>query len=95
MQDLQRQEAKYRICYISVTMTQAASSHESSSLANCRLLHVSVHCRLILYSPSKKLVLVPVASATAGTHRDSLVLASTTEKLEIHPLVFSRLNRFR
>ena len=28
-------------------MTQAVSSHESSCLANCRPLHVCVHCRLI------------------------------------------------
>ena len=31
----------------SVTMTRAISSHESSCLANCRPLHVSVYCRLI------------------------------------------------
>ena len=32
---------------MSMTMTWAVSSHESSCLTNCQLLHVSVHCQLI------------------------------------------------
>ena len=33
----------------------------------------------VLYSLSKKLVNVPVATAMTGAHRDSLVLASNTQ----------------
>ena len=40
-----------------------------------------------LYSPSKKLVFVPVASATDGGHRDCPVLASVAQWPEIQPLV--------
>ena len=65
-------------------MTQAVSSHESGCLANCRLLHVSVHCCLVLYALSKKLVFVPVAS---GAHKDCLFLASDIQQLEIQHLV--------
>ena len=57
-------------------MTRTTSSRESSSLANCSPLHARVHCRMVLYSPPKKLVFVPVASAMAGGHRDCPVLAS-------------------
>ena len=32
----------------------------------------SVHCCLVLYSPSKKLVFVPVPSAMAGVRRDRI-----------------------
>ena len=41
----------------------------------------------VLYSPSKKLVFVSVASATAGAHRDCPVLASIAQWPEIQPLV--------
>ena len=41
----------------------------------------------IMYSPSKKLVFVPIASAMAGGHRDCLVLASVAQWPEIQPLV--------
>ena len=34
----------------SMTMTRAVSSPESSCLANCRMLHVSVHCCLIFFT---------------------------------------------
>ena len=71
----------------SVMITLTISSHESSSLANCSPLDVSVHCCLVLYSPSKKLVFVPIASATAGGHRDCPVLASVAQWPEIQPLV--------
>ena len=40
-----------------------------------------------LYSPPKKLVFVPVASAMAGGHRDCPVLAFVAQWLEIQPLV--------
>ena len=40
-----------------------------------------------LYSPPKKLVFVPVASATASAHRDYPVLAPVTQWPEIQPLV--------
>ena len=40
-----------------------------------------------LYSPSKKLVFVPIASATAGGHRDCPVLASVAQWPEIQPPV--------
>ena len=40
-----------------------------------------------LYSPSKKLVFVPIASTTADTHSDCPVLASVTQWSEIQPLV--------
>ena len=49
-----------------------------------------------LYSPPKKLVLVPVASATAGGHRDCPVLASLAQWPEIQPLVSKgESNHFR
>ena len=59
----------------SVMITRTISFHESSSLAiaNC--------------SPSKKLVFVPIASATAGGHRDCPVLASVAQWSEIQPPV--------
>ena len=65
----------------SVMIARTISSYESSSLANCGPLnvHVSVHCCLFLYSPSKKLVFVPTASAMAGAHRDCTVLASVAQ----------------
>ena len=72
----------------SVTITRTISSHESSSLANFSPVHVSVHSvAWFLYSPSKKLVFVPVASATDGGHRDCPVLASVAQLPEIQPLV--------
>ena len=40
-----------------------------------------------LYSLFKKLVFVPVASATTAVHRDRLVLASNAQWPEIQPLV--------
>ena len=40
-----------------------------------------------LYSLTKKLVFVPVASATAGGHRDCPVLASVAQWPEIQHLV--------
>ena len=40
-----------------------------------------------LYSLSKKLVFVPVASATTNGHRDCPVLASIAQWLEIQPPV--------
>ena len=40
-----------------------------------------------LYSPFKKLVFVPVASATDGGNRDCPVLASVAQWPEIQPLV--------
>ena len=70
----------------SVMMTVTISSRESSCLANCRPLHVSVHCRLFLYSLSKKLVFVPVASAMTTIHRDCLILAFNAQWPEIQSL---------
>ena len=66
---------------------QYFNSRESSRLANCSPLHVSVHCRVVLYSPPKKLEFVPVASVTAGGHRDCPVLAPVAQWPEIQPLV--------
>ena len=63
----------------SMTVIRAVSSPESSCLANCRQLHASDHCCLVLYGLSKKLVFVPVASAMTGAHRDRLVLASIAQ----------------
>ena len=40
-----------------------------------------------MYSPSKKLVFMPVASATAGGNSDCPVLASVVQWPEIQPLV--------
>ena len=34
-------------CTTSVMMTLAIFSHESTCLANCRPLHISIHCYLI------------------------------------------------
>ena len=42
---------------------------------------------IVTYSPPKKLVFVPVASATAGGHSDCPVLASVAQWPEIQPLV--------
>ena len=69
------------------------SSRESSGLANCSSLHVSVHCHMgFVQSEPKKLVFVPVASATAGGHRDCPVpcspdLASVAQWPKMQPLV--------
>jgi hypothetical protein len=41
-------------------------------------MFVPVSC-LVLYSPSKKLVFVPVAGVAAGTHRNGLILASNAQ----------------
>ena len=71
---------------MSATMTWTIY-RESSCLANCNPLRVSVHCSVILYSPLKKLVFVPVVSATAGSHRDYPVLASVVQWPEIQLLV--------
>ena len=40
-----------------------------------------------LYSPSKKLVFVPIASAVTGIHRDCLVLAPNIQRPEIQSLM--------
>ena len=42
-------------------MIQEVPPHESSCLANCRLVHVSVHCYLV-FVQSKSLEFAPVAS---------------------------------
>ena len=63
--------------------TWTMSSHESSYLANCRPLNVSPLCCLVLYSLSKKLVFVPVASDMAGAHGDRLILTSNAQGPEI------------
>ena len=55
----------------SVTMTPTISSLVSSCLAICSPLHVSVHCRLFLYSLSKKLEFAPVASAITAISQRS------------------------
>ena len=68
-------------------MTREVSPHESNCLATCRLVHVSVHCCLVLYGLSKELVFVPVASALTGTHRYSLIVASVVQEPEIQRLV--------
>ena len=68
-------------------MAWARSSRELSCLGIYRLLHASVHCRLILYSLSKKLVFMPVTSAMTGAHRDCLVLSCIVQQPEIHYLV--------
>ena len=63
-----------------------------SEPANCRPLHVSVHCHLFffLYSPSKKLVFVPVASALTAGHRDGLVLwYAVVQDLNLRILLYS------
>jgi hypothetical protein len=44
---------------------------------------IGTYNRFVLYSPSKKLVFVHVASAMAGTHRDRLVLAANARGPEI------------
>ena len=62
-----------------VTMTQKVSCHESSRSANYRLLHVSVHCCLVLYGLFKKLAFVPVASTTTAMHIDCVVVASNAK----------------
>ena len=46
------------------------------NLPNCRPLNVNPHLLLGLYSPSKKPVFMPVASAQIGAHRAHLVVAS-------------------
>ena len=66
-----------------VITTPTISSHESSCLANCRPLKVVPVCCLVLYSLSKKLVFMSVASVKADTHRDRLVVASNAQRLEI------------
>ena len=75
---------------ISVTTTRAVSTHECNCLANCRPpnVHISVHCCLILYGRSKKLLFMPIASGTAGAHRDHPFVASFTQQPEIQCLVF-------
>ena len=57
----------------SVMITGTISSHESSSLAICRL---SAHCCLFWYSLSKMLAFVSVANAMIDTHRNHLALDS-------------------
>ena len=49
----------------SLTMTQRVFPHESSCLANCRFVRVSVHCylRIFVQSVQEPLVFAPVASA--------------------------------
>ena len=67
-----------------MTMARTIPSCESRHLANCSSLHVGVHCHVV---PPKKLVFMPVASATAGGHRDCSVLASVAQWPEIQHLV--------
>ena len=69
-------------------MTRAVPSHESSCLANCRLLPVSVHCCLnFVLSVQEARVFVPIASALTDAHRDCLFLASFAQQPEIEHLV--------
>ena len=80
-------------CTASVTMTPTISSHESSCLAHYNV-HVSVHCRLFLFSLSKKLTFTRVASAMTAVHIDCLILTSNTPRPEIQPLVSLGSNHF-
>ena len=57
-------------------MTVTIPSLESSCLAFCSPLHVSVHCRLFHTVCPNKLAILLVASAMTAIHRDCLVLAS-------------------
>lgn len=68
----------------SVTMILTISSLESSCLANCSSLHVSVHWRLLFV---QSIVFVPVASATTAVHKDRQVVASNDQWPEIQRLV--------
>ena len=52
---------------------------------NCSPLFMSIVV-WFLYRPSKKLVFMPVASATAGGHRNYPVLVSVAQWPEIQPL---------
>ena len=80
----------------SVTMTPAVSSRESSCLASCSALRVSVLCRLFfLYSLFKKLPFVPVASATTAVRSDRRVLASNAPWTQIQQRVSRGQIRFR
>ena len=71
----------------SVTMTQTISSRESSCLiiklqpTTCKCSLSCGFCRLM--SLPKKLAFVPVASATAGGHRDCPILASVAQWPEL------------
>ena len=67
----------------SVMMTQTIFSHESSYLANCRSVHVSVHCGLFFVQSVQE----GSAHAMTAAHRDPLVLASNAQWPGIQPLV--------
>ena len=69
-------------------MTRDISCHESSCLANCRLVCV--------WSQSMELLFVPVASALTGTHRDYLTVVSFGQEpdRDTAPCI-SRSNHFR
>ena len=69
-QDLRRRRQETT----SVTMAREVSSHESSCLANCRLLHVSIHCCIVF---------VQSGSTLTGAHKDCLFLASFAQQPEI------------
>ena len=66
-------------------MTVTIPSRESNCLANCRPLHVSVHCCLFFVQSIQE-VFVPIASAMTAVHRDRLVLASNAQWPEIQSL---------
>ena len=79
----------------SVTVTLTVPSRESSCLAICSPLHVSVHCRLFIVQSVQKLAFVPVASAMTAVRSDRRVLASNTPWTEIqHPVSRGQI-RFR
>ena len=64
-------------------MTRTISSRESSCLANCSLLHVSVHCRVVFVQSVQGANVVPIASAMTATHRDRPAVASVAQWPEI------------
>ena len=69
----------------SVTMIWTIPSSELSCLANCRPLHISFHCRL--FSLSKMLMFMPVASAMTAIHSDHWVLPSNAQWPEVQLFV--------
>ena len=74
-----------------MTVTRTISSRESSCLAICKSLHVSVHFHLFFVQTAKKLVFVPIASAMTAPHRGCVDLACNAQQPEIQHLSWGQI----
>ena len=73
----------------SVMMTWTISSRESSCLANCSPLLVSVHCRMVFVQSVQEASVCACSQCHGWQSRDCPVLASVAQWPEIQSLISS------